>query len=173
MNVFASFPCPERSARYLDDTRVVKMTLESCQLMATAASIHKRWRPGFPYPSHEHHPLTKWAAAGRENFDWLWAHAWALDFERRCRFDNDHVHKTLDACWSADMHKVRTALPYGSTPFVNCARNMALDIDYTHVKDVHKAYRLYLRARYFKQLKPAVCSIAGVLAHGSQWRDHE
>ena len=149
------------------------MPLEACQLMATAASMHCHWKYGFPRPSHEHHPLTKWVAAGRENFDWLWAHAWAMDLERRCRYDNDRVHKTLDACWRANMHRVRAALPYGATPFVNCARNMQLGIDYTHIKDVHKAYRLYLRARYFKQLKPAVCNIAGVLAHGSEWRDHE
>jgi len=173
MNIFASFPCPERSARYLDDTRIIKMVLESCQLMATAASMHGRWVEGFPYPSHVHHPLTKWVAAGRENFDWLWAHAWAMDYERRCRYDNDRVHKTLDACWHANMHRVRSALPYGQTPFHNSARNMELGIDFTHIKDVHKAYRLYLKARWETQKRPAVCNIAGVMARGAHWRDHE
>jgi len=169
MNIFASFPCPVRSAQILDDSRIIKMPLESCQMMATVAQTLGCWQSLFPRPSHVHHPLTKWVAAGRENFDWLWEHAVAMDLERQLRFNNDHVHITLDACYRGKLHRLSRKLPVGSTPFVNCARNRELGIDFTHL-EVHRAYRSYLVARWKTQTKPAICSIKGLLAHGKSWR---
>jgi hypothetical protein len=36
----------------------------------------------------------------------------------------------------------------GLTEFVNCARNQERGVDYSHVEDVHKAYRLYMNDRW-------------------------
>lgn len=36
MNIFATDPCPIKSAQFLDDKRVIKMILESAQMLCTA-----------------------------------------------------------------------------------------------------------------------------------------
>lgn len=40
MNIFVTSPCPIESAQYLDNSRVNKMILESCQMLFTALSYH-------------------------------------------------------------------------------------------------------------------------------------
>lgn len=154
MNVFASSSCPVRCARVLDDRRVVKMILESCQVLSTAAAIYGRWQPGFARPTHALHPCVLWVAEGRQNFEWLWEHANALDSERRWRWSRDTEHKTLAACRSAKIAQTQRYLPSGRTPFVNCARNRQLGIDFTSEPNVHRAYRLYLKARWATDNKP-------------------
>ncbi len=40
MNIFVSDENPEKAAKNLDDKRVIKMILESTQLLCTAVNIH-------------------------------------------------------------------------------------------------------------------------------------
>lgn len=83
MNVFAVDRDPERAARALCDRHVVKMTLETAQILCTAArALGQR----APYrPTHARHPCVVWAAARRANWEWLVRHGLALadEFERR------------------------------------------------------------------------------------------
>lgn len=163
MNIFASYPCPERSAFVLDDQRLVKMTLESCQMLSMVAAHVGLWQPGYCRPTHHQHPCVIWVAESRDNWDWLWDHVWALDLERRRRWSRTAVHKTLAACHARHLQQTRKWLPaLGSTPHPNCARNKLLGIDYTHIPDTHLAYRLYLSARWRRQRKPAMCTIVGM-----------
>lgn len=169
MNIFATYPCPERSAWALDDQRVVKMILESCQILSTVAHHYGQWTSGYPRPTHHNHPCVLWTAVARSNFDWLLDHCWALDIERRRRYHHNNVHRTLQACADHHIQHVRRFIPYGSTPHVNCARNRELGIDFTHVPDTHLAYRKYLNARWKQQARPPVCTILG-LYHDKNWR---
>jgi hypothetical protein len=171
MNIFASSADPATAAQNLDDQRLVKMVLESCQLLSTAAAALGVWREGFARPTHASHPCVVWVMCGRENFDWLWDHVWELDLERRRRFGSVNVHKTLDACHQASIQATRLWLPAGGTPHVNCARNRVLGVDFTHVADTHLAYRLYLKARWSLQKKPAVCTLKGMYVNGKTWRN--
>lgn len=168
MNIFASYPCPIKSAYVLDDQRLVKMILESCQLLSTVAMTYGRWQPGYPAPTHQLHACVLWTAAGRDNWDWLWEHAWTMDEERRSRWGRQNVHKTLDACHRLNLSQTRKHIPLGSTRHPNCARNLEVGVDFTHIPDVHLAYRLYLSARWKLQPKPAVCTILGSRERGWQ-----
>lgn len=160
MNIFASFACPELSARYLDDQRIVKMILESCQLLSTASALVGHWRPGMTKPTHKLHPCLLWVAEARSNWDWLWAHAHAMDEERQRRFGHRNPHKTLVSLRKAKANQVRLWLPYGATSHVNCARNKTLGVDFTWVPNTHLAYRKYLAARWAAQDKrPAICTV--------------
>lgn len=158
MNIFASFPDPVKSARWLDDQRQVKMPLESAQMFSTVAHIYGVWREPMLKPTHKMHPCTLWVGEGRDNWDWLWEHMMALD-EFRCVRGNPNQNKAIRRLMSAKAWQLRNYLPYGGTPHKNCARNSTLGIDFTHVADTHKAYRLYLKARWLKQDKLAVCTL--------------
>jgi hypothetical protein len=84
MNVFAVDRDPVRAARALCDRHVVKMTLETAQILCTAARVRLRQRA--PYrPTHANHPCVTWAATRRANWEWLVRHGLALAdvYERR------------------------------------------------------------------------------------------
>ena len=177
MNIFALDPCPVKSAQYLDDKRVIKMILESAQLISTAIRgtgvevtevlgetyqdighdgvLSNRRRPSKWFlkdtdiqlfkPTHPNHPSTLWTAKSRHNADWLYRHAMALCIEYTNRFGK--IHKTESVV--RGLKQILHLLP--DVPFTdpaNCARRADLGIDFTHIKDVYKAYRLYLHTRF-------------------------
>lgn len=161
MNIFAPYPDPVKSAKSLDDQRQIKMPLEAAQMLSTAVNFYGMWRHPLLKPTHGTHPCTIWVGQARDNWEWLWEHMLALDDARLARVTsksnarNKAVQRMLDAkAW-----KFKNYLPYGSTPHANCARNKTLGIDFTHITDVHKAYRLYLKARWLAQDRPAVCTL--------------
>lgn len=148
MNIFATSKSPVRSAQYLDDQRVVKMILESCQMLSTAAHSVK-FKGDILKPTHINHPCNLWARNSADNFCWLLEHAIALDQERLLRFSSATMHKSLQKLMYAKIWRVQNKLPHtGLHEFANCARNQSLGIDFSHVYPVTKAYRLYLQARW-------------------------
>lgn len=91
MNIFILDTDPVQAAQWQCDKHVVKMILESTQLLSTA-----HWICGSkgPYkPTHVHHPCTKWVADSRENYLWLAKHAHALLAEYKARYGRDHACK--------------------------------------------------------------------------------
>lgn len=155
MNIFATSFCPRQSAEYLDDQRLVKMPLECCQMLGTVAAFFGSWNKAMCKPTHVYHPCVLWTARSRENFEWLWEHAQALDNERMRRFRRLERHATVTAYFSARIWEVASRMPSrGLTQFANCARHSGLKIDYSHVFDPTMAYSLYLRDRQATQKKP-------------------
>lgn len=150
MNIFATYPCPVRSAKTLDDKRVIKMVLESTQLLCNALTEH-----GFqsPYkPTHTKHPCSIWTAKSRHNADWLFRHAEALSDEYTARFNK--VHKCASVLSNIKgMIALLPDVPFEDPP--NCARREDIGVDFTHIEDVYKAYRNYLIERFrLDKLKP-------------------
>jgi len=77
-----------KSAQSLDNLRVVKMIVESCQILSTAM-----WNNGVPAPykpTHTNHPCVKWATESYVNFFNLAVHAEALLAEYNRRFGKIH-----------------------------------------------------------------------------------
>lgn len=69
VNIFALHPNPVQAAKWHCDAHVVKMVLESAQLLCTA---HHLTGGTAPYkPTHVNHPCAVWARASRENYLWL------------------------------------------------------------------------------------------------------
>ena len=90
MNVFVLHHNPELAARAQCDKHVVKMPLESAQMLSTAV---QRWGGDAPYlPTHRNHPCTQWAGNNRYHFDWLLTHGLALCDEYAERYGR--VHKS-------------------------------------------------------------------------------
>jgi hypothetical protein len=65
------------------DRHVVKMTLETAQILCTAARQLGQWAPYLP--THVKHPCVLWTASRRANWDWTVQHGLALaeEYERR------------------------------------------------------------------------------------------
>lgn len=96
MNVFAVDRDPVRAARALCDRHVVKMTVETAQILCTAARA--RFGQEAPYrATHANHPCVKWAAAARGNWDWLVRHGLALADEYERRFGRAHPSRAVIA----------------------------------------------------------------------------
>lgn len=136
MNIFASFACPVLSARYLDDKRVVKMVLESAQLLSTA--ITTRGGKG-PYRStHVNHPCSIWARSSVANYKWLLEHFVALTVEYHCRYGKVHKCVHLYPELLDGIRYIPDGLP---TPLPNCTT-------LKHLSDTHYAYRKYLQHKW-------------------------
>lgn len=90
MNVFYLNKCPAQAAQMQCDKHVVKMLLETAQLLSTA---HHLCGEGGPYKvTHQNHPSAVWARASVSNYRWLYAHLEALSDEYTERYAK--VHKT-------------------------------------------------------------------------------
>jgi hypothetical protein len=68
MNLFVVHQDPIIAARSLNDRHVVKMTLETAQILCSAANNLGQWAPYLP--THLKHPCVLWAAACRANRNW-------------------------------------------------------------------------------------------------------
>jgi hypothetical protein len=89
MNIFVLSEDPEEAARAQCDRHVVKMALESAQILA---SVRHRYGAESPYkPTHAHHPCVLWAGECAENYDWLYAHMTHLLDEYTQRYGKTHA----------------------------------------------------------------------------------
>ena len=101
MNIFVTDDCPVQSARNLPDKHIVKMPLETCQMLSI---IYSDWyygvgklykQDGTPYATKHgafrNHPCTQWAAANQYNLAWLIMHGLALCDEYHARYGKIHT----------------------------------------------------------------------------------
>ena len=96
MNVFFVDRDPVIAARQLCDVHVVKMAVESAQILSTVQ--HRYGRPAPYRPTHPKHPCVLWAAERVENYVWLHLHAQALCEEYTFRYGKQHgTQAHLDA----------------------------------------------------------------------------
>ena len=101
MNIFVTDHCPIQSASNLPDKHIVKMPLETCQMLAIIYSdwyygVGKLYKSdGTPYRTahgaFRNHPCTQWAAANQHNLSWLIVHGLSLCYEYTQRYDKTHT----------------------------------------------------------------------------------
>lgn len=148
MNIFVTSECPIQSAQYLDDKRVVKMALESAQMLSSCHHMVDGGTSEDIYALvHVNHPCSVWVRSSYSNYMWLYIHYKALLEEYSRRYNKQHA----SGCIATALEKPPSGLQdLGRTPFANCARNKSLGIDYTDYHDVHQAYIDYLDERWSK-----------------------
>lgn len=143
MNIFFTSECPIECAKALDDKRVVKMCLETAQMLATA--INERGGSATYKSTHKNHPSAVWVRESRENYHWTVNHFKALCIEYTNRYGK--THKCLT--YLTEFLNGARLMPTGKlTKFANCAANADKGISYKHLEDVTLAYRLYLNDRW-------------------------
>lgn len=138
MNIFVSNPNPIISAKSLDDKRLIKMILESTQLLMTALNHTNQIK--MPYKStHINHPCSKWVRETRSNYLWLYEHYKALCLEYSYRF-TPKQHKCFS--YQEILYNNAVLIPDGElTPFTNCTI-------FKEEPDVFKAYKLALNNKW-------------------------
>lgn len=138
MNIFYTDYDPEVAARNMVDRHVVKMILETAQLLSTAHRVidgeeyvgqsqsgrkAKRWRlsgnaDAIMYAAtHINHPSAVWVRENSANYDWLYGHLLALGREYTYRYGRTHltIDKLKDILKDApaniEQSKVMTKMP--------------------------------------------------------------
>ena len=88
MNIFIIDWDQVTCAQWHNDKHVVKMPLETCQMLS---SVHHRYQGDAPYkPFSPKHGCTLWAGQTVENYRWLWKLGVCLCKEYTYRFDKYH-----------------------------------------------------------------------------------
>ena len=90
MIIFVLDECPIQSAQMQCDKHIVKMPLETAQMLC---SVWHRYGEGdkVPYREvHKNHPCTLWTGDDGANYDWLWQHGMELCFEYTRRYNKIH-----------------------------------------------------------------------------------
>lgn len=96
MNIFVIDPDVTACASALDDRRLVKMILETAQLLCTAVSHYDH--PAPYKPTHKNHPCALWARDTRGNFLWLQRLGTAYGQEYTYRFNRVHKSQLVIEC---------------------------------------------------------------------------
>jgi len=147
MNIFVLDTDPQIAARFMCNKHVVKMILESAQMLCSAFENGEA-----PYRrAYYNHPCTKWARESKANYEWLLSHAYELCDEYFLRYGK--IHKSLDVIDWCDNHSHELNLPdIGLTTFAQ-----AMPDEYKN-DDVVQAYRDYYN---------------GEKAYFAKWTAHE
>lgn len=134
MNIFVLDYDPVTAAQLHCDKHVVKMPLETAQMLCT---VYARYGEEAPYkPCHQSHPCTLWAGQTVENYRWLWKLGRALCDEYTYRYEKIHACAEVLAL----VRCPPTALTgRGFTPFAQ-----AMPDEYKH-REATLAYRAYYR----------------------------
>ena len=94
MNIFLLDKNITKCAQYHCDQHVVKMILESTQILCTVSYLHGL---SVPYkPSHQKHPCTIWAGSSLDNWLWLKELVDSLNNEYKYRYEASKNHKSFE-----------------------------------------------------------------------------
>ena len=156
MNIFYVDADPVVAAQALVDKHVVKMILESAQLLSTAHRVldgkeiegksetgrkAKRWilpdeREMVMYKAtHMNHPSAVWCRTSVENYLWLVEHFFALCDEYTRRYGKVHKCFAMGLYLQSPPHKLKE---YDWTPMPSC-----MDEEYIISEDPCTNYRNY------------------------------
>ena len=94
MNIFYLHSNPVEAARLQYNKHVVKMILESAQMLCTAHHCYgdRDQKENVPYKqAHLNHPSTIWARKSRSTYMWLYEHMLALGHEYTRRYNRKHL----------------------------------------------------------------------------------
>lgn len=112
MNIFILDNNIKKCARYHCDRHVVKMILESAQMLSTAARL-MGIDHGYKI-SYINHPCNLWVRGSLSNWKWLRKLAIELNSEYKFRYDKKTNHKSFDLVQSLPVPNIED---YGVTPF--------------------------------------------------------
>jgi hypothetical protein len=156
MNIFVTDPDPNLSAEVLPDKHIVKMPLETCQMLAV---VFSKWyydwgndllpkKDGTPYNTEKGafrgHPCTIWAAESIANTAWLIQHGFGLLEEYTHRYGK--VHSCQTAMNAAEkVFEEKTGRHYYATEKQHHSHSQVPDVfKYDTSIDTLTAYKRYI-----------------------------
>lgn len=127
MNIFVLHHSAHIAAMYHSDVHVVKMTLETAQILATVHHLHGNGDAVKYKPTHQNHPCVKWAAASLLNYRWLQLLGVSLARQYRMRYGKEHACSEL---FSGELQDAPPALNKApNVPFALCMPEECKDAD--------------------------------------------
>lgn len=130
MQIFAVDVSPYNSALYLkehgDYKRIIKMILESAQMLSTNAHVLGYHELGPYKPTHKNHPCTKWARETRGNANWLLRYMVHLSIMYTDKYHREH--KTIREHLGVLALAVKKVPEGELTPFANCSGGDSGDV---------------------------------------------
>ena len=95
MNIFYFDECPTISAEAQPDKMLVKMPLETAQMLCTAHRVldgdEYADANGLYKEAYKNHPCTIWTRESSSNYSWLYQHFLALGLEYEHRYGRKHA----------------------------------------------------------------------------------
>lgn len=162
MNIFYVDHDPEKAARSLVDNHVIKMILESAQMLSTAhrvldgtlitiirptGPLKKHWRLNdnrekeLYKATHINHPSNKWVRSDSRAYEWLWIHMFTLCNEYYHRYGGKtHKSSNLLKILSNKPTNIPVTYPKPFEP-----PPCAMENKYIISNDVVENYRNYYR----------------------------
>ena len=138
MNIFYLDHDVKLCARYHNDKHVVKMILESCQLLCTAHhQLDIKPSDKLYKQTHVNHPSAVWVRESAENYMWLWNLTLALNEEYKRRYK--HVYDHLSIVKLRDVLSIPPDLIVNK-PFFEPPQCMPEEF---RTDDTEQAYRFY------------------------------
>lgn len=95
MNIFVLHEDPQIAASLHCDVHVVKMILETTQILCTVRHLSGNPVPEGYKPTHTSHPCTKWAMESVGNYRWLHNLLTVLHWVYEHRYEKTHASKRL------------------------------------------------------------------------------
>lgn len=114
MNIFVLDEDPELAASYLNDKHVVKMALESAQLLSSVHRIYDNNELVYKN-THINHPCSVWVRKSKSNYNWLYNHFKAICTEYTERYHK--IHKSYLILNEYLMYPPNGMLDIGLTEF--------------------------------------------------------
>lgn len=156
MNIFVLDESPICAAKFHNDRHVIKMILESAQMLSTAhvyldgAELSRSRVPSILKPSHTSHPCVRWVRESKFNYMWLHNLMTHLLVEYKLRYKRDHAYSGPNNLWDQLSSTPYNIPVVGRTPPPLCVPHK-----YRRASVV-ESYRLY----YFHEKM-----------HLGEWRD--
>lgn len=140
MNIFFLDENPEKAAYYQNDKHVVKMVLESTQILSTAHWLNNS--KAKYKPTHIHHPSVLWASSSLQNYMWLAQHAYFLSKEYTKRYKK--IHKCHEYIMELLNNPPKQIPNIGLTKFAIAIDRKKYE-KYINKEDPVESYRNYYR----------------------------
>lgn len=120
MNIFVLNQDPVKAAQLHCDRHVIKMILESAQMLCTSILFYDNTKLVAYNQTHTNHPCSIWARATVENFMWLVFMSKELAREHQLRYPKSKEHKSAQVI--RECEKMYKVIPSG--PLTDFAQAM-------------------------------------------------
>lgn len=150
MNIFVLDEDPVIAARYLCDKHVVKMIVESFQLLSTVQRKCGNANEKLYKSTHEKHPCVIWLLKSKANYRWLVRHVDAMHIEYKNRYEK--FHSSYTQLWTL-VNQPPLCLPdIGLTEFV-----LAMPDKYKslNVVESYRKYYICEKLKFARWTQPA------------------
>jgi hypothetical protein len=169
MNIFFLDEDPKKAAQKQIDKHVVKMIVESTQMLQTAYSLERLAMNDCPKNQngnnrthgYYNHPCSIWVRSSKSNFEWLLDHAIDLYYEKKYRFGGDHFSHSF-ILWSVrnkpyidDLGLTTPALAFKNYPHLRDYSNPVESYQKFYAQDKRRDNAGRWMAKYTKREIPA------------------